>query len=184
MSTLEEAFLAELSRTMPNVRIVRKSDDRFSRAIDGALRVITFGGQSAYMTRYTTVIGRTIYLPARWSEMSDVDRVIVLRHEAVHLRQFARYGLFGTSFLYLFPIFPFGLAAGRAFIEWEAYRETLRATAELKGIEAAASETLERYIVEQFTSPAYAWMWPFPGQMRRRIRDEVARLREELRTSR
>lgn len=177
MSTLEEAFLAELSRTMPNVRIVRKSDDRFSRAIDGALRVITFGGQSAYMTRYTTVIGRTVYLPSRWAEMSELDRVIVLRHEAVHLAQFARYGLLGTSLLYLFPIFPMGLAAGRAFIEWEAYRETLRATAELKGIDAAADPALEQHIVSQFTSAAYAFMWPFPWHVRRLVRREVERLR-------
>lgn len=183
MSTLEADFLDALRRELPGVRVVAKATDPFSRAIDRALRVITLGGQSAYMTRYTTVIGRTIYLPTRWEAMSDVDRLIVLRHEAVHLRQFARYGLVGTSLIYLLPIFPVGLAAGRAFIEWEAYRETLRATAELRGIEAAASPELERYLVEQFTSAAYAWMWPFPGHVRGFIRAEVARLRDALRTS-
>lgn len=179
MSSLYEDCLRGLRAQVPEVRIISKADDPFSKAIDRALRVITLGGQSAYMTRYTTVIGRTVYLPSRWAEMSELDRVIVLRHEAVHLAQFARYGLLGTSLLYLFPIFPMGLAAGRAFIEWEAYRETLRATAELKGIDAAADPALEQYIVSQFTSAAYAFMWPFPWHVRRLVRGEVERLRRE-----
>ncbi len=179
MSTLEEDFLAALVREMPGIRVVHKSDDRFSRLIDRALRVITLGGQSAYMTRYTTVIGRTIYLPSRWGAMRDIDRVIVLRHEAVHLRQFARYGIVGMSLVYLFPILPAGLSIGRALIEWEAYRETLRATAELVGIEAAADPALEAHIVAQFTTAAYAFMWPFPGHVRRLIRREVEQLGRE-----
>jgi hypothetical protein len=179
-TSLYDDYLRALRAKVPHVRLVPKAEDPFSKAIDRALRVITFGGQSAYMTRYTTVIGRTIYLPSRWKDMSELDRVIVLRHEAVHLAQFARYGLVGTSLLYLLPIFPMGLAVGRAFIEWEAYRETLRATAELKGIEAAADPALERYIVTQFTSAAYGFMWPFPGHVTRWIRSEVERLRQEL----
>ena len=68
---------------------------------------------------------------------------------------------------------------GRALIEWEAYRETLRATAELLGIEAAADPALEAHIVAQFTSAAYAFMWPFPGHVRKLVRAEIARLRRE-----
>jgi hypothetical protein len=93
--------------------------------------------------------------------MSDLDRVILLRHERVHLRQRRRYGAFLMTWLYLIPFFPLGLAYGRARIEWEAYEETLRATAELLGLEAARSPSLRAQIVHRFTGPEYGWMWPF-----------------------
>jgi hypothetical protein len=133
--------------------------------LDRLLRVVTLGHQASFQTRYVTTIGRTIYLPTGWAERGDLDRYATLRHEAVHLRQFARYGLVGTSVLYLLPILPMGLAIGRARLEWEAYRETLRAVAETRGLEAARA--LEPNLVRQFTSGAYGWMWPFPRTIRR-----------------
>jgi hypothetical protein len=71
------------------------------------------------------------------------------------------------TFLYLFPIFPLGLAYGRARIEWEAYTETLRATAQLKGLDAARSSALRQEILRRFTSADYGWMWPFESRVRR-----------------
>jgi hypothetical protein len=65
------------------------------------------------------------------------------------------------TWLYLIPFFPLGLAYGRARIEWEAYEETLRATAELLGLEAAHSPSLRAHIVRRFVGPEYGWMWPF-----------------------
>ncbi len=156
------AFLRALAADLPSLRVVAKERDPFSKAIDRALRVVTLGGQSEYTARYTTVIGTTIYLPTGWTARTDLDRLVTLRHEAVHLRQFARYGLVGMSLLYLLPIAPMGLALGRARIEWEAYRETLRATAELRGLDAARDPALHAHIVHQFTSAAYGFMWPFP----------------------
>ena len=99
--------------------------------------------------------------------MSDVDKVILLRHERVHLRQRRRYGAFVMTFLYLIPFLPLGLAYGRARIEWEAYEETLRATAELLGSEAARSPSLRTHIVRRFTGPEYGWMWPFERAVQR-----------------
>lgn len=170
------AFLKGLRDEIPTLRVVAKEDDAFSRAIDRALRLLTLGGQSEYLDRYTTVIGTTIYLPTGWSARSDVDRLVTLRHEAVHLRQFARLGRPLMSLLYLVPILPMGLAIGRARIEWEAYRETLRATAELRGLEAARDPALHAHIVGQFTSAAYGFMWPFPGQVQRWIDRAIAEI--------
>jgi hypothetical protein len=90
-----------------------------------------------------------------------LDHVILLRHERVHLRQRRRYGGALMTFLYLVPFLPLGLAYGRARIEWEAYTETLRATAELRGPEALQSADLREQIVRRFTGPDYGWMWPF-----------------------
>lgn len=172
-------YVAALRREVPRLRIVYKAEDRFSRLIDRALRLVTLGGQSAYMTRYVTTIGRTIYLPADWDARPDVDRYVTLRHEAVHLRQFRRYGLVGMSLLYLLPILPMGLALGRARLEWEAYAETLRAVAEAKGVAAAEDPALHGHVIRQFTGPAYGWMWPFPAVVRRWMRQTLEEIRLE-----
>ncbi len=173
---LDEAYVEALREEFPRLRVIEKAGDPFSRAIDVALKVITVGGQSAFLTRYVTTIGSTIYLPSGWAQRSAASRYCTLRHEAVHLRQFRRYGLVGTALIYLLPFVPLGLAYGRARLEWEAYAETLRAHAEVYGVEAARDPKLHAYVRRQFTSAAYGWMWPFDRAVQRWIDEEVARI--------
>lgn len=175
MKTRSDAYTAELRREFPRLRIVYKRDSAWSRFLGSVVRVVTLGGQSAFVTRYVTTIGATIYLPNDWDARADDEKYIVLRHEAVHLRQFKRYGLIGMSLLYLFPILPLGLAWGRARLEWEAYEETLRVIAEVKGASAAQDPALHTHIVKQFTSGAYGWMWPFPRSVQRWIDRAIQR---------
>lgn len=159
--------------------MIDKRASSFSKLLDVLVTVLTFGRQREFATRYVTTIGATIYLPDGWAERSDADRYIVLRHEAVHLRQFRTYGLVGMSLLYLLPIFPLGLAWGRAWLEWAGYRETLRATADVYGVVAAQDARLRAHIVHQFTSGAYGWMWPFPRQIERWIDRAIEEIRLE-----
>lgn len=166
MST-SDAFVRELMAEFPRFRVVAKSANPLSRAIDVSLRVMTLGGQTRYLTHYHTVLGDTLYVPDSWPQLDEVERTILLRHERVHLRQRRRLGSLRMACLYLFVFFPFGLAWGRARLEWEAYRETLRATAELRGIAAARSPTLREKIIERFVGPDYGWMWPFRSQVER-----------------
>jgi hypothetical protein len=156
-----ERFLQELKAEFPAFSIKAKRGDKLSAAIDVALRIVTLNGQRHYLSHYHTVIGETLYVPETWEDLQDLDRVILLRHERVHLRQRRRYGGPLMAVLYLLPILPVGLAYGRARIEWEAYTETLRATAELRGLQAAQSPELRERIVRRFTGPDYGWMWPF-----------------------
>jgi hypothetical protein len=172
--TPSERFIEELRQEFPLFKIVPKEGDAFSALLDAALRIITFGGQRQYLTQYHTVIGYTLYVPASWSQGTDIDRLVLLRHERVHMRQRRRYGMLGMAFLYLIPLFPLGLAYGRARLEWEAYEETLRATAEHLGIEVARSAALRAKLIERFTGPDYGWMWPFPKTVGRWI-DEAIR---------
>lgn len=159
------AFIAELSREFPRFRVIYKRASPLSRAIHVALVIVTCGGQREFIDGYYTVLGDTLYVPDSWDRLNDVDRIILLRHERVHLRQRRRYGNLLMTFLYLFPFFPLGLAYGRARIEWEAYTETLRATEQLRGRGAAADPVLRERIVSRFTGPAYGWMWPFRAQV-------------------
>lgn len=171
-----EAFLADMREEFPRFRVVKKAESGLSRAIGVALKVITLGGQRAFMTRYYTVIGDTLYVPDGWEEVDPIEAVITLRHERVHLRQRRRWTLPGMAFLYLIPIAPLGLAWGRARIEWEAYEETIRATWELRGEAAARSPRLREHVVGRFVGPDYGWMWPFRGQVERWFDEALAKI--------
>jgi hypothetical protein len=162
-----DRFFAELRREFPAFRVIYKRESRLSRCIHWALLLVTLGGQRQFLGGYYTVIGDTLYVPDCWDDLGPADRVILLRHERVHLRQRRRYGMLGMTLLYLLPFFPLGLAYGRARIEWEAYTETLRATRELLGREALRSPLLRERIVSRFTGPDYGWMWPFRGAVGR-----------------
>jgi hypothetical protein len=171
-----DEYLEELKREFAGLRLVRKQDDALSGTIDRLLRIATFGAMSTYASQYTTVLFHTIYTPSSWETRSDTERYITLRHEAVHLRQMKRYGYFVMGAMYALPILPIGLAWGRARIEWEAYAETLRAIAEVNGVEAARSTAVREHIVKQFTSAAYGWMWPFPRVVNGWIDAELANI--------
>jgi hypothetical protein len=170
------AFIEAIRAEFPNFTIRYKRGCTLSRLIHVALMLVTAGGQRGYLTEFYTVLGDTLYVPDSWDALGPDDRVILLRHERVHLRQRRRFGSVGMALLYLLPFFPLGLAYGRARIEWEAYAETFRAVAEVWGIERARSPELRTHVVRQFTSPAYGWMWPFPRMVNRWIDEVLATL--------
>lgn len=163
--SLSEPLIAEISAEFPAFAIRYKSASGLQRAIDRALRIITFGRQRVYLTHYYTVLFGTLWVPDSWDSLGDIGRYVLLRHERVHLRQRARMGDLAMAFVYLVPFFPLFLAYGRARIEWEAYLETMRATAEVSGIEAARA--LRPEILRRFVSADYGWMWPFPAAVGR-----------------
>lgn len=164
---LTSRLLDDIRVEFPTFRIVYKRTSSFSKLLDALLKAVTLGGQDRFLTRYHTVIGNTLYVPDSWDQLSDIDRVILLRHERVHLRQRRRLTFGGLAVIYLLPFFPLGLAYGRARLEWEAYVETLRATAELLGRDAARDPVLRAQIVQRFTGPDYGWMWPFRSAVER-----------------
>jgi hypothetical protein len=171
------ALQSELAREFPGFRLVPKRESPISYIIHLCLVVCTLGGQRRYLTDFHTVIGRTLYVPDSWRKLPEVDRVILLLHERVHLLQAERLSLLGMAFVYLLPFFPLGLAYGRARLEWEAFTETIRATAELKGIEAA--RVLAPQIVGRFCSAEYGWMWPFPVTVNRWYDRVIAQIEAE-----
>jgi hypothetical protein len=170
-----ERLLEEIVAEFPTFEVRWKRDDRLQRAIHVALRYLTLGGQRVYLDGYYTVMFGKLWVPASWATLPDADRYILLRHERVHLRQRARLGDLGMAFVYLVPFFPLFLAYGRARLEWEAYTETLRATAEVAGVDAA--EALRARIVSRFTGGDYGWMWPFPSQVNRWFDEAMGEIR-------
>ena len=169
-----DALLADIREEFPKFSIRYKRDSRLQRAIHGALCALTLGGQRSYLTGYYTVLFGTLWVPDGWDGLPDGERYVLLRHERIHLRQRRRMGDLAMAVVYLVPFFPIGLAYGRARIEWEAYAETIAATAELFGLEAA--KRLRPSIIQRFVGPDYGWMWPFPQTVGRWFDAVVARL--------
>jgi hypothetical protein len=162
-----DELVRALQAEIPGFRIVRKDRSRFQRAIHWGLVAITFGAMRAYLASYQTTIGRTVYVTADWDERDPLDRYVILRHEAVHLRQFRRWTLPGMALLYLLLPLPLGLAWCRARFEQEAYAESIRAAAEVWGPARPADPAYRARILEQFVGPSYGWMWPFRRSLER-----------------
>ena len=165
--TRYDALVDALRVEFPRFRLVKKRDSRMHRAIHVALVAITFGRMRSYLDSYQTTIGSTVYVTSDWDDWDPDRRYVVLRHEAVHLRQFRRWTLPGMAALYLFIPLPLGLAWCRARFEQEAYAESIRVGAQMWGRERVSAGPFRAHIIAQFTGPSYGWMWPFRGAMER-----------------
>src|SRR5688572_24836032 len=173
-----ELLLAEIRREFPGFAVVPKRGSRLSLIVHVLLMAVTFGGQRRYLTDFHTVLGSTLFVADSWDQLADTDRVILLLHERVHLRQSRRLTSPGMALVYLLPFFPLGLAYGRARLEWEAYTETLRATARYKGL--AAAQALRPGLVRRFCTADYGWMWPFPVTVNRWYDRVIAQIEAEI----
>ncbi len=160
-----QLLLEEIQAEFTDFRVVRKDQSRLHRAIHYGLVAVTLGGMRTYLGSYQTTIGMTVYVTSDWDGRAADERYVTMRHERVHLRQFQRYGLVGMALLYVLMPLPMGLAYFRARFEMEAYEETIRAAAAIYGIDHVRTAGFRDYVVRQFVSASYGWMWPF----RRRV---------------
>lgn len=142
---------------MNGVILVPKAGSRLMRVIAFLLRLI---GNSEFMERYWTTIGSRIYYPT--SVARPELHTEIIRHEAVHVKQWRRFGpLLWLTYL-LLPL-PFGFAWFRWRWEREAYLGDIR----------TGAATVDQ-VVAVLGSAAYGWAWPKPW-MREWFRKELAR---------
>lgn len=165
MEARYQALLAEIRAEFPRFRIVRKDRSAFQRVIGAALRVVTLGAQRGYLTHYQTTLGARVYVTPDWDEHPAADRYVTMRHEREHLRQFRRYTWPLMALAYVLLPLPVGFAWCRAALEKQGYAETIRAAAEVHGLAYVEDPSFRAYVVEQFVSGAYGWMWPFRNQI-------------------
>ena len=161
---------AELEKSIrsafPDFNVVPKSTSRLMRICNCLLKVLTFGRYKEFMDSMTTTVGFTIYTPTGWDEWPEMKKAMILRHEAVHMRQAKKYSRPLYYFLYLFFPVPCVWAYFRMKFEMEAYTESIKAYAEYRGTRALlADKEMESRYIEIFTSYKYLWMWPWKGRI-------------------
>jgi len=171
--TILDDVVAEVKGEYPDFRIVYKGESALMGAIGWFLLVVTFGAQRSFMKSYVTTIGHTVYVPDPWDSWNEVSKVVLLRHERVHMRQQGRYGKVLFSFLYAVPFLPMFLSYFRARFELEAYTESIRANVELRGPEYVLDQGFKDWLVSQFITGAYGFMWPFRKTVERWVTDAV-----------
>jgi len=169
-------ILANIKEEFPGFKIIKKRDSILMRTLNVFLRVITLNLQQKFLTSYITTINTTIYVGDDWELMGDISKIIVLRHERVHMRQAKQYGMFLFAFLYLIPFFPLFFAHWRKKFEMEAYEETMLASIELRGKNSIKTNEYKDFIIRQFTTAAYGWMWVIKSQVERWYNKTVERL--------
>jgi len=172
-----QELILELLREFPEFKIVKKEDSSLMRAINILLKVITFGKIKSFMSVYITTIGYKIYTPSAWEHM---DRVAILSHERIHMRQRKKYGALWFSFSYLFLWAPTIFSYFRKKYEQEAYEETLRCIATTGGIHYIEDKLFKDSIVTCFTSSQYFWTWPFKKSIESWYDATVEKIRKEL----
>lgn len=165
------------------VTIEPKASKWYWRALSSVLFVLTFG-KSRFMESATTTIGNVIGTPTMWDKYADAEKYETLLHEAVHIRQYKKFGLgnawvgiIPVGFAYLFLPFPVGIAYCRAKLEQEGYEESIRAIIQTAGLTAALES--KTFFVSQFTSANYLWMWPFKTNVEKWFDDAVRRIAVE-----
>jgi hypothetical protein len=154
------AVVADLERRHPGFRVEPKERHPVIRAL---------------FRNFTLSLGRTVYMDA--ALIGTPEGAATLRHEAVHVDDWARFGPLLWISQLLLPVGP----SLRAVWEWRAYRESMRVELERRG---ALSDAYLARLERIFTGPRYAWMFPVPPLVRallRRERDRVVAERDAAR---
>ena len=164
----------DIRAEFPDFLLKRKENSRFMKLLDLLLKLITFGQMTKFMVSFTTTIGNTIYVPSTWPVRPPKSKMIILRHERIHMRQRRRLGLWYSISYLLFPL-PAVWAWCRMKYEMEAYEESIRAMYEYYGTSAFTDRTREVFL-GHFTGAEYFWTWPWRKRIERWYDATLARV--------
>lgn len=150
-----EETLFDLRAQYPNLHVSPIEDSKFIKVID----FIAFWADLD--DDYTVTFCNTIYMDSE--DIGTARGAKVLRHEAVHVGQWARWNV--LYYLSYFLLLPFVLTM-RAYWEWQAYKVDLLYE---KATTGTISKATEDWIVRVFCGSGYLWMFPFQKTLRRWI---------------
>lgn len=163
MTNRFDDYVVTLKEEFPKFKIVEKEASGFMKFLNFFARLWS----PTFLTNITTVVGYTVYMP-KWLIGND-SGYIVLRHEAVHMRDLKKWWILQTISYFIPPLGP----SFKAVWEYRGYKETLRVMHEL-GYNID-DKTID-WLVSQFTTSAYLWMWPFKSSLTKKFKAELDRL--------
>jgi hypothetical protein len=124
--------------------------------------------ESRFVPLLALTIGQTIFIrKGKWDTLSESDRILLICHEVVHMRQQKRWTIPLFVFLYLFCL-PMGLSYWRYIWEAEAYAENIRIYRSFFGINAAII-SIDCY-TNMLSGRWYLWPWP-RSRIKNRLRE-------------
>lgn len=145
-----DRMLVLVRRHVPGLQLVHKADVPWMRAASRVIAPV----MPDFQTRFTTVVGRTVYLPRPMEEFPRDSLAATLAHELVHQLDQARWGaLFYTSYALMFPVGR----SWRAVWERRAYAVDLMIAHERGGDQELRRVT--SLLIDLFAGPSYLWMW-------------------------
>ena len=147
-----------------DLRIVDRATSPALRAAEVLLRPVV----SDLGTRFTTVIGSTVYTPGPPERLARDALAATLAHEYVHMLDQRRYGV---AFYVSYALPPCGRTM-RAYWERRGYAVDLMLAWEAGG--APAIERRLRSIRALFAGSAYGWMWAGEDAARRYLEPVAA----------
>lgn len=172
--------LKELKKEFPLFVIRYKSRSPLMKAVALLLKILSGGRSSTFLTDFVTTVGSTLYVPNSWMGLKAEDRVVILRHERIHMRQQRRLGLLRFFFTYFVWPFPVLFAKGRRDLEREAYEETLRTDHYFYGFIYVEQPGYRQDILNDFKGPRYMWMWASTQDNEVWFDSALARLRADV----
>jgi hypothetical protein len=180
-----DAQLVRMTAEHPSFKLIRKADSSLMRFIAVFLRIITLGWNNIFLTEFITTLGCTIYTPTWWDHhektLEDhVERLAILRHESVHMRQAQKLGRFKFTLMYLCWPLPAVYAIGRRKLEEEAYVESIRTEVQYFGVEVLKELNLKTSYTGYFLGPDYFWMCPFKSHVYAWYDDAIAQVKREI----
>jgi hypothetical protein len=191
---MKQEFIDYCKKYYPKFNIKFKSESQLMKLIG----VILFFNKG-FMTNFTTTLGNTVYLVSpEVVEKNPLSAEAITLHELVHVHDANKLTRVFFGFLYMFPItfIPFAVASMffsfwmgivilalclspvpayfRMCFEKKAYTFSLYANMKLAALKNRKVDTeyLIKSYSEQFTGPAYYFMWPFKD-VERHFRDAV-----------
>lgn len=186
-----DLLLAHIYRNISGFQIVEKESSRLMRLLSFLLFF-----NKKFMTDFTTTIYPKVYFPKSVLSSGDpIQRITILAHEYVHMRDRKRFGILFNIF-YLSPqIFvPLALLAvwfsnlwllcllfllpipsiGRAYLEYRAYKMSIFIYYYFIGKVPDLN-----YYVEQFTTSNYYWMMPLKQLLYNNFNEFAIKLRKK-----
>jgi len=156
------SILTEIRVLYPNIRIAAKRDVWWSYIIHAVVCLLTLFRNRKYLSDYTSTFKNTILLSDKLDDYlrskrynHHISAYFVLKHEAVHLKQFQKLGTIGVFSRYVWP--PFIKTRRASDIELPAYSESL--ISRIKYLGKAPSSIYREWWISNFTGPSYGWMY-------------------------
>ena len=161
--TLFEQYIEQLKAEFSKFELVEKENSKLMKFLNFFARL----WMPTFLTTVTTVLGYTVYMPK--AQIGTDSGYVILRHEAVHMRDFKKWWYLQTITYFIPPAGP----SMKAIWEFRGYMETLRVWHELGW--SIDDEHID-WLVSQFTTSAYLWMWPFKASLTQKFKAERDRL--------